>query len=227
MRKATGYRTGLPKNTEHDSARSITIVIGTKNRHKVREVLTIYRLYKKTNTHRSLKFISLSRFKNAGEVKESGKTYQANAIKKAKAWAKETGFITLAEDSGLEVRALKGRPGIYSARYALSDLGKSRRSDINSANNQKVLKQLNGARNKDARYRCFAVLASPEGKVIFKSQGICTGKIALKPAGERGFGYDPIFIPSEENRREKTFGQLPASLKHRISHRARRQANRV
>lgn len=203
----------------------VNILIGTNNKHKVREIKSIWRLYRtKVNpARRLLKFISLSRFTDISQVKEDGNTYLANAAKKACTWAKETGFVTLAEDSGLEVKLLKGKPGIFSARYALSQKGDKETIDINKLNNEEVLRQLLVHKQKDrtACYKCFGVLASGNGKVIFKTSGICRGKIAQKPTGRNGFGYDPIFIPSEQNLKQKTFGQLPLKVKHQISHRAR------
>jgi len=188
-------------------------------------------IYRQTNPSKlNIKFIPLYRYHNSPSVKESGKNYLINATKKALAWARYTGMNTLAEDSGIEVKALNWQPGIYSARYA--SWGKAKNAPYKN-NNQKILIKLQGLpmSKRTARYRCSAVIASPGGKIIAHSQGTCRGRIALKPAGRKGFGYDPIFIPAVSGdaihskaklspaRSKLTFGQIPARLKHRISHR--------
>lgn len=202
--------------------KKLTIVLGTKNPHKVREILAIYRQF--NNPKPKVKFIPLYKYTNAPSVRETGRTYLANAAKKAIAWARFTGLPVLAEDSGLEVKALGWKPGIYSARYASTG---NRKNAPYKNNNQKLLDKLMGLpmAKRTARYRCSAVLASPSGKIIARSQGICWGRIAFKPAGKNGFGYDPIFTPNSafhipHSTLDKTFGRLPARLKHRISHRA-------
>jgi XTP/dITP diphosphohydrolase len=201
--------------------KQLIIVLGTKNPHKVREILAIYRLSgKKPN----IRFIPLSRFDNIPDVKESGRTYLANAAKKAISWARHTGLPVLAEDSGIEVKALDWQPGIYSARYA--SRGNTRNAPHRN-NNQKLLSKLQGLpmSKRTARYRCSAVIALPDGKIIARAQGTCWGRIAFKPVGQNGFGYDPVFvpkfaIPNSPFAIGSTFGQLPASFKHRISHRS-------
>ncbi|MBI4711857.1 MAG: non-canonical purine NTP pyrophosphatase [Planctomycetes bacterium] len=219
----------------------LTILIATRNQHKVREIKAIYRI-----SHResrlsckgipNIRFISLSRFPDAPEVKENGRTYLSNAAKKAVAVAKHTGHLTLGEDSGIEVKALNWMPGLRSARYATSDRHKNA-GDID--NNAKLLLRLaevsplaprrRASSNillsgSIARYRSAVVIAHPQKGVIARAEGICWGRIALKPAGKNGFGYDPLFIPNRTSRipypATATFGQLPISLKHRISHRA-------
>lgn len=208
--------------------KQLTVVLGTKNRHKVREIRAIYRLSGKKP---AIRFIPLSRFDNIPDVKESGRTYLANAAKKATIWARHAGLPVLAEDSGIEVKALNWQPGIYSARYA--SRGNTRNAPHRN-NNQKLLSKLQGLpmSKRTARYRCSAVLASSKGKIIARAQGACWGRIAFKPVGKNGFGYDPIFIPNgvypaksgafpiPHSAFGMTFGQLPASFKHRISHRS-------
>jgi len=217
--------------------KQLTIVLGTKNRHKIREMMAIYRRF--NNPKLKIRFIPLYRFPNAPSVPETGQTYLANASKKALAWARYTGLPTLAEDSGIEVKALNWQPGIYSARYA--SVG-NRKNAPHKDNNQKLLAKLKGLpiSRRIARYRCSAVIASPNGKIIARAQGACWGRIAFKPAGQNGFGYDPIFIPKlltsnfKHPRQRRvclrhrgtrvpitsfTFGQFPAWLKHQISHR--------
>ena len=205
--------------------KQLTIVLGTKNPHKVREIRAIYRL---SGKNPAISFIPLSRFDNIPDVKESGRTYLANAAKKAITWARHTGLPVLAEDSGIEVKALNWQPGIYSARYASLDQTKNA---AYKDNNQKLLSKLQGLpmSQRTARYRCAAVIASPNGKIIARAQGACWGRIAFKPVGKNGFGYDPIFTPTPKglvwglipnSAFDMTFGQLPARLKHRISHRS-------
>lgn len=223
--------------------KQLIIILGTKNHHKIREITAIYRQLNPPKLN--IKFIPLYKYANTPPVREGGKTYLANATKKALTWARYTGQPTLAEDSGIEVKTLNWQPGIYSARYAslplmrdgkarvLSDpMGKTKNA-THKNNNQKLLSKLQGLpiSKRIARYRCSAVIASPEGRIIAFSQGTCWGRIALGPAGQNGFGYDPIFVPNipdgiinsklhiSHSASELTFGQLPAWLKHRISHR--------
>jgi len=200
--------------------KNISIVIGTKNSHKVKEILAIWRQFRDNNP--SIKFLPSTSFPDIPSVNEDGRTYLENAAKKALIWAKNTGYPTLAEDSGIEVKALKWQPGRYSARYAY--LNKTKNASYKN-NNQKLLDKLKGLpmAKRIARYRCSAVLASPQGKIITKSAGICWGKITLKPMGKNGFGYDPVFIPSHKTAHSNllTFGQLPTRLKHSISHRGK------
>ena len=181
------------------------IVLGTKNRGKIREI-------KKLLRGLPIKFIDLKKFKDIPSVKEDGRTYRANAVKKALTLAQLTGEIVMAEDSGIEVKALGWRPGIYSARY-------SGRGATDVRNNAKLLRELNGlpVSKRQARYRSVVVLARA-GRVLMASQGSCRGRIETELKGRNGFGYDPLFIPEGY---KKTFGQLPIKIKHRISHRAR------
>ena len=144
-------------------------------------------------------------------MEETGRTFDANALKKAQAVARVTGYLALADDSGLEVDALGGAPGIRSARFAGSH-------GDDDANNHKLLRLLGGRPlgQRRARYRCSLVLASPL-KLIARARGAWEGRIAFRPAGHRGFGYDPIFLVP---RFGKTVGQLPQRIKRRFSHRA-------
>jgi len=147
----------------------------------------------------------------APRIKEDGKSYRANALKKARGFARATGKIVLAEDSGLEVKRLAGKPGIYSARY-------SGPKATARSNNLKLLKALQGVAltKRQAQYRCVVVLAAPR-KILAITEGICRGYIADRLKGRQGFGYDPLFVVPKYH---KTFGQLPNSVKNRISHRA-------
>ncbi|MCA9875499.1 MAG: RdgB/HAM1 family non-canonical purine NTP pyrophosphatase, partial [Anaerolineales bacterium] len=146
------------------------------------------------------------------DVPETGETFQANAQLKALAYARQTGLLTLADDSGLEVDALDGQPGVYTARYGGLGLTHADRYQL-------LLRNLQGvpAAERTARFRCVIVLANPDG-VIGLAPGVCEGQIAFAPAGNGGFGYDPVFFLPD---RGLTMAQLPAGVKHQISHRGR------
>jgi XTP/dITP diphosphohydrolase len=182
----------------------LDIVIATRNPHKFRELRQVLRVS-------GIRWRSLREFPRAGEVKETGRTYAANAKKKALAVARVTGCLALADDSGLEVEALNGAPGVRSARFAGGHGG-------DQANNEKLLRLL-GRRpisQRRAWYRCVLALARP-GRVMRVVEGDWKGHIAFQPSGSRGFGYDPIFVVP---RFGKTVGQLPSRVKQRWSHRA-------
>ncbi|MFA5794090.1 MAG: non-canonical purine NTP pyrophosphatase [Candidatus Brocadiia bacterium] len=204
------------------------IVIGTKNKGKIREINSIYRqwLGKRASPFR---LIPLNTFPNVPDVQETGRTYLDNARKKALCWARYTNRIVLAEDSGIEIETLNWRPGIYSARFASKDM---HHNATDKENHSKLLAELAGLRRnkRRARYCCTAVLACPEDSVrrahpskgiLFEAEGICYGYIAQKPAGSKGFGYDPVFCPEKKAYASKTFGQLPAYIKNRLSHRGK------
>ncbi len=146
------------------------------------------------------------------EVEESGQTYAENAALKALTWAKSTGLLTMADDSGLEVDALGGRPGLRSARFAPQP------GATDADRRAYLLEQLQGkAPPWLARFRCVIALATPAGQVDF-AEGICLGKIIPRERGQNGFGYDPIFLIPELG---KTMAELEMEEKNRISHRAR------
>ena len=180
------------------------IVIATRNRHKFRELKALLAL-------RGIRWHSLAECSFEPSVNETGRTFDANAIKKARAVARASGHLALADDSGLEVDALGGGPGIRSARFA------GRHGD-DQANNDALLRRLKGvpAAKRRARYRCSLALADPSGLIAI-TRGTWSGRIAERPAGRRGFGYDPVFLVP---RLGKTVGQLPTSTKQRLSHRA-------
>ena len=182
---------------------TIRIVLATRNTHKFRELAALLRLP-------GVQWRSLNAVPHAPEVRESGRTFEANAIKKARALADAAGGPALADDSGLEVDALGGAPGVRSARYA------GRHGD-DLANNAKLLRALRGVprSKRGAQYRCVLALAIP-GRVLGAARGVWRGRIAESPAGASGFGYDPIFFVP---RFCKTAGQLSASVKNRLSHR--------
>jgi XTP/dITP diphosphohydrolase len=145
-------------------------------------------------------------------VEENGATFEENARLKACALAKESHLLTLADDSGLEVDALHGEPGLMSARYAGEGASDAQRVDYLLAKLKKV-----SAEKRTARFRCVIAIAQPDGDVEFCS-GECDGIITFEPRGEHGFGYDPIFYFPELR---KTMAELPIDVKNGISHRGR------
>jgi XTP/dITP diphosphohydrolase len=145
-------------------------------------------------------------------VEESGQTYAENASRKALVYASASGLLTLADDSGLEVDALNGVPGLFSARYSpkTGAMDKDRRDYL--------LKQLQGfSRPWPARFHCTVAIAAPEG-VIHIADGVCPGEIIPEERGESGFGYDPIFLVKNM---ERTMAELSLAEKNHISHRGR------
>ena len=182
----------------------LDIVIATRNQHKFRELRALLAIPR-------IRWRSLAEFPAVSSIREDGRSFDANAIKKARAVARATGLLALADDSGLEVDALGSAPGIRSARFAGTH-------GADRANNEKILRVLDGlplARRR-ARYRCSLALAHPS-RLIALTHGVWTGRIAKRPTGQRGFGYDPIFLVPRLGR---TVGQLPASVKQQLSHRA-------
>ena len=182
----------------------LIVVIATTNAHKFRELKALLRVP-------GIRVQSLAAYEGLPVVRETGRTFEANAVKKARALARATGRVVLADDSGIEVAALGGAPGVQSARFA------GRHGD-DAANNRKVLRLLRNVppSKRGARYRCVLALAGP-AKLWAVADGRWTGRIATAPAGQGGFGYDPIFVLPA---RGKTVAQLPAATKHRLSHRA-------
>ena len=156
------------------------------------------------------KIVSLKDMDSPPAVEENGKTFEENALKKARAIAAYCGMPALADDSGLEVEALGGRPGVHSARYA-----GERANDTD--NIKKLMIELRGVGNRKARFVCFLALVTPDGKEI-TACGSCEGVILTGPREEGGFGYDPVFYLPEYG---KTMAEIPAALKNKISHRAR------
>jgi len=181
----------------------VTILLGTKNPHKLREIKEILSELCKAQllTVRECPF---------SDVPEEGATLEENARRKAHTICAQTGLPVLAEDSGLEVEALGGAPGVRSARFA-----GERRDD--RANIEKLLSLLKDVTERRARFRCVAVLAWPNGKELL-SEGILWGQIARAPRGTEGFGYDPVFIPDGY---DQTLAELGPQIKNRISHRRR------
>jgi len=182
-----------------------TLVIATRNRKKFEEIAAILE-----PLHVALK--SLDDFAAVPPVAETGETFEANARAKASAYARATGEWALADDSGLQVDALGGRPGIRSSRWGGQE-GNDR------LNNETLLRALAGHPKETwtARYRCVIALATPD-RVLAVTEGVCAGCITDSPAGSNGFGYDPHFYLPELGR---TMAQIPPEMKNRLSHRAR------
>lgn len=181
------------------------IVLATRNPDKGRELGALL-------GGSGIRIRTLSDFPNAPEVVEDGTTCEANAIKKAREIARATGVPAVADDTGLEVDALEGRPGVYAARYA----GEHATYEDNC---QKLLCELAGVSEpkRTARFLTVAAIAFPSGDVHV-TQGSLEGLITEQPVGDRGFGYDPVFLVPEFNR---TLAQLTAEEKNRMSHRAK------
>lgn len=180
----------------------LEILIATNNLGKVKEIKDIL-------DSPEIKILTMKDFPPLPKIEEDGKTYQENAFKKARKISGYTGKICLADDSGLEIDYLEGKPGIYSSRWGNSD-----EERIN-----KVLKLLeNVPKNKrNAKFVCVVVLVFPNGK-IYMAKEECKGSIIFNPKGENGFGYDPIFLVPEY---DKTFAELGDKIKNRISHRGK------
>ena len=142
------------------------------------------------------------------EVEENGLTFRENAIKKASEVSKKINNYSIADDSGLCVEALEGRPGIYSSRYAENDQKRIER----------VLKELDGEKNRSAFFIANICVCSPNGEVIIESEAKCHGNIILNPRGKGGFGYDPIF---EESSTRLTFAEMNNDIKDSCSHRGK------
>ncbi len=180
----------------------LDLVIATKNKKKLDEI-------KKILADLNLNILSIADFDNFPEIQEDEETFEGNAIKKATFTAKLTGRMALADDSGLEIDYLNGKPGVRSARFAGENA-----TDMDR--NYKILKLLDGVKKDDrkARFKCAVAIAN-DGLHVF--MGICEGEIAFEPMGDEGFGYDPIFLVPSYG---KTFAQLGAEIKNQISHRA-------
>jgi XTP/dITP diphosphohydrolase len=182
-------------------------VIASRNRAKAAEVARIL-----ADAGVECHLVSLADFPEATLPPETGATFAENALAKAEHAALATGLPAVADDSGLEVNALGGQPGITSARYA----GEEATDEDCYGKVLELLRDVPDER-RGARFRCAAAYATPEGKTVL-AEGICEGCIAQQPAGTAGFGYDPIFIPRGDTR---TMAQLSAAEKHAISHRGR------
>jgi XTP/dITP diphosphohydrolase len=181
------------------------LVVATGNKGKLKEFAELLKGMVET-------VLSPADFPGFPEVEEDGETFEANAIKKAKSAAEFTGKPVLADDSGLAVDYLAGRPGVYSARFAGPGA-----SDAD--NNALLLRELAGvpAEQRTAAFHCVIALAYPDGRVL-TFDGSLPGVILEAPRGSGGFGYDPLFLVPEYG---QTFSELPMEIKNRISHRGR------
>jgi XTP/dITP diphosphohydrolase len=191
------------------------LLVATRSEHKLRELRELLQL-----EHADL--VSLEELGIEGDPIEDGATFETNAAIKARAAVRASGLPSLADDSGIEVDALGGRPGVRTRRYAGEDA-------TDTDNNAKLLQELAGlpAARRGARYVCVLALAlpGPDGRLeIRESRGTCRGRIATAPKGSNGFGYDPIFEPATEPPGGRTLGEWSAEEKNRISHRARAAA---
>ena len=159
-----------------------------------------------------VELVSLSDIGIEWDVEETGETIADNAILKAESYARSSGLLALADDSGLEVDALDGAPGVRSARFGDEGLDPVGRYRL-------LLEKLEGVpwEKRSARFRCVIAVAGPDGLLVTE-EGTVEGHITLEPSGEGGFGYDPVFFVSEQG---ATMAQLPAEVKNRISHRGR------
>jgi XTP/dITP diphosphohydrolase len=181
------------------------ILLATRNPGKIREI-------RQMSAHTGWVWHSLEDFPQVPEATEGGSSFAENACRKALHCAQVTGLYTLADDSGLEVDALGGRPGVHSARYA----GTPRDDD---ANNHKLVAALAGVprERRTARFRCAMAFARP-GRVLIETEGTVEGLIIDEPRGENGFGYDPHFLIPELGR---TTAELPPDRKNALSHRGK------
>lgn len=191
------------------------LLIATRNEGKIAELREAF-----ATLPVRLRF--LKEFRNISEVAEVGETYQVNATLKAMSYARQTGITALADDSGLEVAALRGGPGVLSARFGGGELTDIERTRALLAKLHQI-----GPPSRTAQFVCCMVLfgslssgqeEASAPKVIAVSQGVCSGSLAHKPTGTDGFGFDPIFVP---NGYTVPFAALDQAIKRRISHRAR------
>ena len=182
------------------------LLIATNNVGKIRELKSLL-------SSLPLRLRQISEISGITEVEEKGKTFAENAELKARLYSRQAGLWSLADDSGLEVDALNGAPGVLSARFGEADASDEER-------NARLLAELKlvDDEHRTARFICAIALSEPEEGTIVSFNGICEGFISRYPRGSNGFGYDPLFIPSGY---AYTFGELPDEIKQQISHRAR------
>ena len=181
------------------------LILATHNKGKLKEIQVLL-------SDLDIDIMSLDEAENAPHVVEDGKTFMENAFKKAKVIAEATGIMALADDSGLEVDALDGAPGVHSARY-------SGENASDASNNEKLLADLKGVSSgkRGAHFSCVIIVYHPSGQWI-STEAKCEGEITKKVIGDRGFGYDPVFyIPSIK----RTMAQLSPEEKNSLSHRGK------
>ena len=181
-----------------------TIVLASRNKHKIKEL-------RETLSPLGIELKSTYDFPELEEVEEDADTLEGNALKKARYVHEQTGLAALSDDTGLEVDALNGRPGVFSARYAGEDASYQDNVD-------KLLEELSGVpmERRGAQFRTVAALVTDEGAQTF--EGVCRGIIITKERGSGGFGYDPVFLPAAY---KKTFAELDPEIKNEISHRGK------
>lgn len=184
------------------------IVLATRNKHKIEEIKTIL-------SDLRLEILTLNDFPEIPTLKEEGLTMADNSLQKAQTVFHHTHVATLADDSGLEVFFLNGRPGVISARYAGAEA-------TDEKNNQKLLGEMRGVPPRRRKVQFRAVLTLLGENYRDTTEGICEGNLAESPRGSNGFGYDPIFIP---NGFKRTYAELTAEEKNAISHRAKALAS--
>lgn len=182
------------------------LLVATSNEGKLRELSEVLK-------DLPIAWSTLADYPEVEPVAETGLTFIENASIKAAGYAEQTNLLTLADDSGLEVEALLGAPGVFSARYLSETASYAER--INALQRELTSTQSD---NRAARFVCAIAIAGPDTTVLNVSTGVCAGTIATTPRGSGGFGYDPIFVPDGH---ERTFAELPGRIKNEISHRAR------
>ena len=201
----------------NDLSQSPSLLLGTRNLGKVREIAGIL-------GDVPWRIRSLQEFAGIETPAETGDTYADNAIIKACFYARATGLCALADDSGLEVEALGGAPGVFSARYAGAGASDADRRTLLLSELARVLSEPGrvpgaqpGADQRRARFVCSVAIALPNGTILDVSEGTCNGHIIFEPRGSGGFGYDPLFIPDGF---DQTFAELSDTIKNQLSHRA-------
>ena len=180
------------------------LVIATTNEGKLEE-------FKVLMKEMEVELKSLKEWPDTPAPEESGKTFAANARQKAIYYAKATGKICIADDSGLEVQTLKGEPGVRSARYAGEEADAE-------ANNKLLLQTMKFHMKRTCRFRCALAVASPAGKILAETEGVCEGMLLHDKLGSEGFGYDPLFWSTELH---KGLGEATMEEKNQVSHRAK------
>jgi XTP/dITP diphosphohydrolase len=178
------------------------LLFATANAHKAEEVRAML-------ADSGIELTTLLDVPELGEAPETGDTFEHNAVEKAEFVYAQTGVACIADDSGIEVDALGGRPGVHSKRYSPEGTA--------AANNALLLRELDGIEHRTARFRCVLAYVGPDG--VRTVEGRCEGRVALAPRGSDGFGYDPLFLPDEAPGR--TMAELSMAAKNAISHRGR------
>ncbi len=191
-----------------EGSEGMRVLLATRNPGKVREFQALL-------GESGLRVVSADDLPGCPDVEEDGATFRENALKKAHTLARWSGLLTVADDSGLEVDALSGRPGVYSARYG-------GQGATEASNYLKLLGEMANvpSRERTARFRCAVAVVTPDGQEAVVS-GVCEGTIGWEPRGDSGFGYDPVFHPGGG---EKTMAELTRPEKNAISHRAKAMA---